>query len=130
MSLSNPVIIALLLLPSMLGSIVLVRMLVTAARVARASFQKVPRKNPAGTVIPLLDEPFACPTCERLETVSVRRADFREMPYVEHFLCHGCGTEFLGPNQEKMVAKRLEARRKVADVLAGRSPIKVSFKKK
>lgn len=114
----NPVIVALLALPALLGTIVVLRMLFTAAKVAKASFRSPVRKM-AGPVIPLLDEPSPCPSCEKPEHVHVARSDFREMPYVEHFVCHGCGTQFLGPNQEKMVAKRLDARRVFSETLTG-----------
>lgn len=118
MSPVNPVVLVILALPVLLGTAVILRMLFTAAKVAKASFRNPLRKT-AGPVIPLLDEPTACPSCERLENVHVARADFREMPYVEHFVCHGCGTQFLGPNQEKMVAKRLAARATFTATLTG-----------
>lgn len=114
----NPVLLVLLAFPALLGTIVVLRMLFTAAKVAKVSFRNPSRKL-AGPVIPLLDEPAACPSCERLEHVHVSRADFREMPFVEHFVCHGCGTQFLGPNQEKMVEKRLAARRLFSETLTG-----------
>lgn len=85
-------------------------------------------RGPANPVVPLLDQPTPCPTCQRLEHVHISRADFREMPFVEHFICHACGTQYLGPNQEAMVQKRLEAKRKIESQLAGRSlkSVKVS----
>lgn len=119
----NPVIAALLALPVLLGTVVILRMLWTAAKLAKAKLRPAVR-GPTGPIVPILDEPFPCPTCNRLEHVHVARSNYKEMPYVEHFLCHACGTEYLGPKQEAMVAKRLEARRKVADVLAGRKPFK------
>lgn len=118
------IIIAALSLPVLLGVLVIVRLTFTAVRVARAKISPKKTRGPAGPVIPLLDQPTPCPTCERAETVHVARSDFREMNFVEHFVCHGCGTQFLGPNQEAMVAKRLEARQKMADVFAGRAQTK------
>lgn len=109
---------------ALLGLLVFVRIVATVVNAAKLAKGKIlPKKTrgPAGPVIPLLDQPFPCPTCEKLEFVHVARSDFREMNYVEHLVCHGCGTQFLGPNQEAMVAKRLEARRKMADVFAGRA---------
>lgn len=118
------IIIAALSLPVLLGVLVIVRLTFTAVRVAKAKISPKKTRGPAGPVIPLLDQPFPCPTCEKLEFVHVARSDFREMNYVEHLVCHGCGTQFLGPNQEAMVAKRLEARQKMADVFAGRAQTK------
>ena len=116
----NPYLAAALVLPCLLGIIVLLRVLWGASKIVRQGLRESRlRKSPAN-IVPLLDEPFPCPSCARLDLVHVARSDFREMPYVEHFNCHACGTQFLGPNQEKMVAKRLEARRKLADILSGR----------
>lgn len=116
----NPLILAILLILAFLGLLVFVRIAYTAGKVARAKFRNPLRKF-QGPVIPLLDQPIPCPTCARLEFVRVARADFREMPFVEHFVCHACGTQYLGENQEKMVNKRLEARRKFAATLTGRA---------
>lgn len=118
------IIIAALSLPVLLGVLVIMRLTFTAVKVAKAKILPKKMRGPAGPVIPLLDQPFPCPTCEKLEFVHVARSDFREMNYVEHLVCHGCGTQFLGPNQEAMVAKRLEARQKMADVFAGRAQTK------
>lgn len=118
MNLVNPVILVILVIPALLGFLVIGRMLWTGIQAAKTPKKKSLRKfeNP---VVPLLDTPFPCTSCGRLETVHVARADFREMPYVEHFVCHGCGTQYLGPNQTAMVEKRLEARKKFSAVLTG-----------
>lgn len=114
----------LLVLPVVLGLLVIGRLIITAVKAAKAKISPQKTRGPAGPVIPLLDQPFPCPTCEKLEFVHVARSDFRELNFVEHLVCHGCGTQFLGPNQEAMVAKRLEARQKMADVFAGKPPAK------
>lgn len=121
MNLQIPVILVILGIPAFLGFLVILRMLWMAGKLARSHAQQRASRKLAGPVVPLLDEPMPCPTCERQEFVAISRGNFQDMPYIEHFVCHGCGTEFLGPNQEKMVEKRLEARRKLVEILTGKT---------
>lgn len=120
----SPVLLVCLGFPALLGLLVILRILrnvgklVIQGRRAKRGSQNIP--------VPLLDQPTPCPSCSRLDLVAVSRADFREMPYVEHFICRACGTQYLGPNQEAMVAKRLEAKRKIEAQLAGRKLTAVS----
>lgn len=117
----SPVILGILVIPVILGILVILRMVWTGVKLlrTRSSPDQNRSRKLSGPVIPLLDQPFPCPSCGRQDLVMVARSDFREMPYVEHFNCHACGTQFLGPNQEKMVEKRLEARKKFHGILAG-----------
>lgn len=126
----NPYLAAILTIPLALGTLVLLRLAYVAYKLARA---KLPgRRAQRGTnlpVIPMLDEPMPCTTCGRLDTVRVARDNFQEMPYVEHFLCEGCGTRYLGPHQNEQVQKRLEAQKAMRLALAGVAP-KKTFPKK
>lgn len=107
----NYLLLALLSIPLLLGSLVILQVI---ARVGKNALERARgRRAQRGTAtqpVAMLDQPFPCPTCTRLDMVAVRRADYQQMPYVEHFLCHACGTEFLGPNQLAMVQKRVKAR--------------------
>lgn len=126
----SPVLLVLLGIPAMLGLLVLLRIGRNAFKVMATLGQtRRAQRGVNNPIVPLLDEPKPCPTCTRLDLVSVVRSDFQQMPYVEHFLCRACGTAFLGPNQEAQVAKRLEAKRKVDDILSGRKLKAVSVSK-
>lgn len=116
----SPYILGILAIPCLLGIVVILRMLYVGGKAAKAKISRRSHRGTDAKPVALLDQPFACPTCNLVDCIRVARSNFKEMPYVEHFICEACGTAYLGPNQEAMVQKRLEAQRKVQDILTGR----------
>lgn len=89
---------------------------VNAARAAKA------KRNLHTVTAPLEDEPpTECPTCGT-PRVGVARADFQpngspyKLAHTEHFACE-FGHRWMGPNQTKLVERRLAARAKLRAVI-------------